>query len=81
MFCTKPPTLYLHNPVLQTSNYLHCQSCIDWYSMLCADDMHNTLITVISISQVPWLHLVQRCEVMGDAKKCRKLVENDWYKK
>lgn len=77
MFCAKPPTFYLHNPTLHSANYLHCQSHVDWYSILCADDTHKTLIAVISISQVPWLHLVQRCEVMGDGEICRKLAEND----
>ncbi len=37
----RAPSFNQHTTMLRTGNYLHHQSHTDWYSILCADDMHK----------------------------------------
>lgn len=60
----RAPSFNQRTTMLRTGNYLHHQSHADWYSIMCADDMHKTLIIFITFSPCKGLDYTL-CKVVG----------------
>lgn len=52
--------------MLRTGNYLHHQSHTDWYSILCADDMHKPWLFSLPLAKGLDYTLLRGCEVIGE---------------